>query len=61
MAKYLDKYPDCVECPVSQYCGTVVSSIRLCNSYPVSEGEKILLKEELYEVYTDALGDDWQR
>ena len=31
--KYLDKYPDCKGCPVVLYCGTMVSSIRLCNSY----------------------------
>ena len=30
---YLDKYPSCIGCPVSKYCGTMVSSIRLCNSY----------------------------
>jgi hypothetical protein len=30
---YLDKYPECVGCPVAKYCGTMVSSIRLCNSY----------------------------
>ena len=30
---YLDKYPDCLGCPYSKYCGTVVSSVRLCNSY----------------------------
>jgi hypothetical protein len=31
--KYLDKYPNCVGCPVKKYCGTMVGSIRLCNSY----------------------------
>jgi hypothetical protein len=31
--KYLDKYPNCVDCPVSKYCGTMIGSIRLCNSY----------------------------
>lgn len=31
--KYLDKYPNCYRCPVEKYCGTVVSSIKLCNSY----------------------------
>ena len=30
---YLDKYPNCNGCPVEKYCGTVVSSIRLCHSY----------------------------
>lgn len=33
MARYLDHYPDCVGCPVAKYCGTMVGSIRLCNSY----------------------------
>lgn len=30
---YLDKYPACLGCPVYKYCGTVVGSIELCNSY----------------------------
>lgn len=30
---YLDKYLECVGCPVSKYCGTMVGSMRLCNSY----------------------------
>lgn len=31
--KYLDKYPDCLGCPVRKYCGTMIASTRLCNSY----------------------------
>ena len=31
--KYLDKYPNCIGCPVSKYCGTMIGSISLCNSY----------------------------
>ena len=31
--RYIDKYPNCIGCPVIKYCGTAVSSIRLCNSY----------------------------
>lgn len=31
--KYLDKYPHCNGCPVYKYCGTMISSVRLCNSY----------------------------
>lgn len=31
--RYLDKYPNCVGCPVEKYCGTMISSIKLCNSY----------------------------
>lgn len=30
---YLDKYPNCNDCPVEKYCGTVVGSIKLCHSY----------------------------
>ena len=30
---YLDHYPNCIGCPVEKYCGTAVSSIRLCHSY----------------------------
>lgn len=30
---YLEKYKDCRYCPVAKYCGTMVASIRLCNSY----------------------------
>ena len=37
---YLDKYPNCSGCPVSEYCGTAVSSIRLCNSYEENESKK---------------------
>ena len=31
--KYLDMYPNCKGCPVAKYCGTMVQSTRLCNSY----------------------------
>jgi hypothetical protein len=31
--RYLDKYPECHGCPVYKYCGTMVSSSRLYNSY----------------------------
>ena len=30
---YLDVFPNCDGCPVSQSCGTMVSSVLLCNSY----------------------------
>lgn len=33
MSTYLDHYPNCVGCPVSKYCGTMVQSTRLCKSY----------------------------
>jgi len=31
--KYLDVYKNCHGCPVQKYCGIMVSSIKLCNSY----------------------------
>ena len=31
--KYLDKYSNCKGCPVVQYCGTMIQSTKLCNSY----------------------------
>ena len=31
--KYLDKYSNCKGCPVVQYCGTIIQSTKLCNSY----------------------------
>lgn len=37
---YSDKYPNCINCPVDKYCGTAVSSIRLCQSYNDSIAEK---------------------
>lgn len=35
--RYIDKYPDCNGCPVYEYCGTVISSIKLCNYYEQGE------------------------
>ena len=37
---YLDKDPNCNGCPVEEYCGTVVGSIRLCHSYNEEIAEK---------------------
>ena len=34
--KYLDIYPECKGCPVALYCGTAVSSSKLCNSYDLN-------------------------
>ena len=45
---YLDKYPSCIGCPVYQYCGTAVSSTKLCHSY--KEEDDI---ETLAEYYID--------
>ena len=53
---YLDKYPHCNGCPVEKYCGTMVSSIKLCHSYKESTSSASFLavssemgKEELDE------------
>lgn len=52
--KYLDKYPECVGCPVEKYCGTVVGSITLCNSY----GEDSTIEDlQLKEYYEDSVAD----
>lgn len=32
MSTLLDQYPHCIRCPMSKYCGTAISSIKLCNS-----------------------------
>ena len=37
---YLDKYPNCNGCPVEKYCGTVVSSVKLCHSFNDSMMQK---------------------
>ena len=37
---YLDHYPNCIGCPVEKYCGTAISSIRLCHSYDDSMSQK---------------------
>ena len=36
---YLDKYKSCERCPVVKYCGTMVSTMRLCNSCKEEENE----------------------
>ena len=48
--KYLDKYPSCKGCPVSSFCGTMVSSSRLCNSYENKEEQKDIEDEILSEI-----------
>lgn len=35
--RYIDKYPGCRGCPVYKYCGLMIGSIRLCNSYKESK------------------------
>lgn len=46
---YLDKYPSCIGCPVTKYCGTMVGSIKLCNSYdePSIEEEDAHAEEQI--------------
>jgi len=41
--KYIDKYPSCTGCPHLSYCGKMVSSLCLCNSY---EKDQELSNEE---------------
>ena len=36
---YYDKY-HCINCPVEEYCGTMVGSIKLCHSYNEDISEK---------------------
>ena len=59
--RYIDKYPHCEGCPVYKYCGTMVGSIRLCNSYQekeviVDEPEEEYIPEDLIGDYEDAMG-----
>lgn len=42
--RYLDKYPDCKGCPVEIFCGTMVSSIKLCNSYEETKNKEASLR-----------------
>ena len=37
--RYIDKYPGCIGCPVTKYCGIMVGSIKLCNSYAETAGD----------------------
>ena len=56
--KYLDKYPECKGCPVTEYCGTMVSSLRLCNSYNDNESLiDLATDDELKEYYEDEKAD----
>ena len=50
---YLDKYPSCIGCPVYQYCGTAVSSTKLCHSYKEEESKEKDDIEALAEYYID--------
>ena len=45
--KYIDKYPNCKGCPVYEFCGTMISSIRLCNSYENKEEQEQIEQDVL--------------
>ena len=48
--KYIDKYPNCKGCPVYDFCGTMISSIRLCNSYEDKEEQGQIEQDILNEI-----------
>ena len=50
---YLDKYPNCNGCPVEKYCGTAVSSIKLCHSYKEPSTTTLVLTESASKKETD--------
>lgn len=70
--KYLDKYPNCKGCPVAIYCGTMVGSIMLCNSYEDNEKSKnegkniddiiddLSVRESYEDSLADAAIDEWK-
>lgn len=47
---YLDVYKECARCPVSRFCGTMVSCFRLCNSYGNKEEQKDIEQDMLNEM-----------
>jgi len=49
--KYIEKYPNCIGCPVTKYCGTMISTARLCNSYGNATAQPIENKVEPKIVY----------
>ena len=48
--RYIDVYKNCRGCPVYKYCGTMVSSIRLCNSYNPEDEQNIQGQQEKQEM-----------
>ena len=58
MVRYLDHYPDCIGCPVAKYCGTMVRSVRLCNSYIDKEKPEAEQKLEKAKALAESLGYD---
>lgn len=55
--RYIDKYPSCIGCPVAKYCGTAISSIRLCNSYNNSQDSKSFMAVSSKEMTAKELDD----
>ena len=60
--RYIDVYPGCNGCPVEKYCGTMVGSIKLCNSYKEPSSTSMLAisskkeeptPDEIAEYYLD--------
>ena len=47
---YIDKYPDCIGCPVSKYCGTMVGSIKLCHSCDDDTPSPVLVMSKSHSV-----------
>ena len=47
--RYLDKYPNCIGCPVKKWCGTMISCIRLCKNYRENKEETKMNYEERYK------------
>ena len=56
---YLDKYPQCIGCPVSKYCGTMIQSTRLCKSYQPEEYEEDTQEDMDKEMYEDMVANDY--
>lgn len=46
--RYIDIYSECKGCPVSKWCGTSNSGIKLCNSYNATFKEKIVFNFKKY-------------
>ena len=57
--RYIDKYPNCIGCPVKKYCGTMVGSIRLCNSFEESKKAKSFMAVTAIKEMTPEEMDDY--
>lgn len=55
----LDKYPNCVGCPVIKYCGTMVASTLLCatdnysSTYDNDNDNRLLSQSKIDEIATE--------